>query len=77
MAGRRLRSRRCYCFGFDGNLQLPSESLWVAFAFAYAHGNRDAYSHGGTEVDSFTTAPSHTGASAVALRAPNDWAIDD
>ena len=75
MAGRRLRSRRCYCFGFDGNLQLPSESLCVAFA--YAHGNGDAYSYGGTEVDSFTTAPSHTGASAVALRAPNDWAIDD
>ena len=77
MAVRRLRVRRCNCLGLDGDLHLPSESLWVAFAYAHGNCNCDAYSYRGTEVDSFTTAPSHTGASAVALRAPNDWAIDD
>jgi len=51
--------------------------LWDAFAYAHGNGNRNAYSYRGTEVDSFTTAPSHTSASAVALRAPNGWAIDD
>ena len=77
MAVRRLRVRRCNCLGLDGDLHLPSESLWVAFAYAHGYCNGDAYSYRGTEVDSFTTAPSHTGASAVAFRAPNDWAIDD
>jgi hypothetical protein len=77
MAVRRLRVRRCNCLGLDGDLHLPSESLRVAFAYAHGNGNRNAYSYGGTEVDSLTTAPSDAGASAVALRAPNDWAIDD
>ena len=45
--------------------------------YAHGNGNRNAYSYRGTEVDSLTTAPSHAGASAVALRAPNDLAIDD
>ena len=73
MAGRRLWSRRCYCFGLDGNLQLCGEPLWVAFAYSHGNGNGDAYSYRGTEVDSFTPASSYTGASAVALRASNDW----
>jgi hypothetical protein len=62
---------------------LPSESLCVAFAYAHGNGNRNshcdanAYSYAGTEGYTHTTAPSHTGASAVALWAPNDWVIDD
>ena len=77
MAVRRLRVRRCNCLGLDGDLHLPSESLRVAFAYAHGNGNRNAYSYRGTEVDSLTTATSDAGASTVALRAPNDWAIDD
>ena len=77
MAVRRLRVRRCNCLGLDGDLHLSSESLWVAFAYSHGNGNGDAYSYRGTEVDSFTPASSYTGASAVALRASNDWAIDD
>ena len=44
---------------------MPSESLRVAFAYAHGNGNRDTYSYRGTEVDSFTTAPSHTAASTL------------
>ena len=40
-------------------------------------GNGDAYCYRGAEVYSYAQAASHTAASAVALRAPNDWAIDD
>ena len=58
MAIRRLRLRRSYCLGLDGNLQLPCESLWIAFANTYgdpygnggyignAYGNRDSYGNG-------------------------------
>jgi hypothetical protein len=58
MAIRRLRLRRGYCLGLDGNLQLPSESLWSAFANTYgdpngnggyignAYGNCDSYGNG-------------------------------
>ena len=43
MAVRGLRIRWSYSFGFDGNLQLPSESLRVALANTYADSNRNAY----------------------------------
>lgn len=50
MAVRRLRSRRCYCVGLDGNPYLPGESLRDAFADAHGNGNchtnRDCYGHG-------------------------------
>jgi hypothetical protein len=49
MAGRRLWSRRCYCFGLDGNLQLCGEPLWVAFA--YTDGNRNGNCHSNGNVD--------------------------
>src|SRR6476646_4929851 len=43
MAVRRLRIRRYYCLGLDGNLQLPRESLRVALAntHGYCDSNRN------------------------------------
>ena len=63
MAVRRLRIRRYYCLGLDGNLQLLSESLWGAFANTY--GDRNGYSYRGAEAYADAKAASHTAASAV------------
>ena len=55
----------------DGNLQLPSESLWVAVANtdAYCNGNAycnaDAYCYCSAEVYADTAAASHAAASAL------------
>jgi hypothetical protein len=75
MAIRRLRIRRCYCLGLDGNLQLPSESLCVAFAYThsdshshcncYANRNGDAYCYRRAEVYSITEAASYAAAATV------------
>ena len=43
MAVRRLRIRRNYCLGLDGNLLLPRESLRVAFANTHGDCNRNGY----------------------------------
>ena len=81
MAVRRLRIRRYYCLGLDGNLQLPRESLRVALAntHGYCDSNRncdsnrkrkcDANCNGdgyrGAEVYADAQAASDTSASAV------------
>src|SRR6267154_318489 len=39
MAIRRLRIRRGYCLGLDGNLHLPSESLWITLANTHGYCN--------------------------------------
>src|SRR6266403_1944423 len=60
MAIRRLRIRRGYCLGLLGNLQLPSESLWVVHADTQAASHtaasavRSALAHvsSGTRVNS-------------------------
>ena len=46
MAIRRLRLRRSYRLGLDGNLQLPSESLWGALANTHGYCNCKCYSDG-------------------------------
>jgi hypothetical protein len=65
MAVRRLRIRRGYCLGLDGNLQLPSESLRVALAYTHGNGNRNGYCYPGAEVYADAQAASHTSAAAV------------
>ena len=44
MAIRRLRIRRYYCLGLDGDLHLPSESLCVAFAYTHSDSDGNANS---------------------------------
>ena len=69
MAVRRLRIRRYYCLGLDGNLQLPSESLWGALANTHCDGNcnchGDGYCYCGAEAYADAQAASDTSASAV------------
>jgi len=75
MAIRRLRIRRCYCLGLDGNLQLPTESLCVAFAYThsdshshrnyYANRNGDAYCYRRAEDHSIPKAASYAAAATV------------
>ena len=43
LASRRLRSTWPTDMRLDGNLQLPSESLWVAYANADCNGDSDGY----------------------------------
>ena len=45
MAVRRLRIRRYYCLGLDGNLQLPRESLRLALANTHCNCNSDCDSN--------------------------------
>ena len=75
MVIRRLRIRRCYCLGLDGNLQLPSKSLCVAFAYAHSDGNAycnrnanrngDAYCYRRAEDHSIAKAASYAAAATV------------
>ena len=46
MAVRRLRNRRCYPLGLDGNLHLRGESLCVGFAYADGDCNTNCDCHG-------------------------------
>ena len=66
MAGRRLRSRRFYCFGFDGNLQLSGQSLR---SISDTDANSDAYPVDYTESDSYAIADCKTDSHTAA--APN------
>jgi len=54
MAGRRLRSRRFYCFGFNGNFQLSSESLCGAFADNNANTITTTLAHTNGYADTYT-----------------------
>ena len=49
----------------DGNLQLPGESLWVAFAYADGNRNVNGKGHSDSETRSDAAAASHTAASAL------------
>src|SRR5438874_12238996 len=81
MAVRGLCVRRCYSLGLDGDLQLPGESLCVAFAYTHSDSNGNANGDGisnansngqtysNSETGSHTSAASHTGSPAVSLAA--------
>ena len=77
MAVRRLRIRRCYSPGLDGNLHLRCESLCVGFAYPNGnsntncdcHGHSDAYCYGYTYTYAETDA--HAEISAYTKASPN------
>jgi hypothetical protein len=75
MAVRRLRIRRCYSLGLDGNLHLRGESLCVGFAYPNGNSNSntngDCHGHGDGYTYTYAETDAHAEISAYTKASPN------